>query len=431
MLKPTIGLEIHVALQTKHKLFSTSTNNFAIDEFSLFDVGTPGYLPVLNYEPVEMACAFAYSINAEVKKISVFERKHYFYPDLPIGYQITQQHDPIMIGGKVGNVIIEHAHLECDAAKSIHTGSKTYVDISRCASPLLEIVTTPCMKSPSEAKEFAKTVHELVSFLKICDGKLEEGSFRVDASISLSDTDKLGTRVEIKNISSFYFLEKALEYEIERQRELIMSGGKVKMETRSFDEENFETLPMREKESVADYRYTPDPDIPVLVLPDDIENTVRSKYNCNFFDLIDKIKDVNVDHTVKLDVISKHAHLINSFVYSERITKFIFYWLRDLDISRKLSWGDVEFLCNSSLSASEVKDALLMWNSTDKDIKDCLPKTDGNAVELVKNIVAEYPNEMSQRSSSPKIIGFLVGKCMQTLKGKVPPATVKSIIETL
>ena len=126
------------------------------------------------------------------------------------------------------------------------------------------------MHSPSDAKEFAKTVHELVTFLKICDGKLEEGSFRVDASISLSDTDKLGTRVEIKNISSFYFLEKALEYEIDRQREILLAGGKVKMETRSFDEENFETLPMREKESVADYRYTPDPDIPVLVLPDDI-----------------------------------------------------------------------------------------------------------------------------------------------------------------
>lgn len=431
MLKPTIGLEIHVALQTKHKLFSTSANEFAIDEFSLFDVGTPGYLPVLNYEPVEMACAFAYSINAEVKKLSVFERKHYFYPDLPIGYQITQQHDPIMIGGKVRNVIIEHAHLECDAAKSIHTGSKTYIDISRCASPLLEIVTTPCMHSPSEAKEFAKTVHELVTFLKICDGKLEEGSFRVDASISLSDTDKLGTRVEIKNISSFYFLEKALEYEIDRQREILLAGGKVKMETRSFDEENFETLPMREKESVADYRYTPDPDIPVLILPDDIETIVRSKYNCDFFHLVDKLNDVNVNHSVKLDVISKHPELIKSFVKNERTIKFMFFWLRDLDITRTLTWNEVDFLCNTSLSASEVQDALKTWNSSDKHISECLPKTDENAVELVKEVLALYPNEVAQISSSPKIVGFLVGKCMQSLKGKVPPALVKTIIDTL
>jgi len=219
----TIGLGIHVALQTKQKLFSATENAFEVKDFSLLDIGMPGVLPVLSREPVEMASAFALAVGASLERYSEFERKHYFYPDLPLGYQITQQHKPILIGGLVPIKLdgeeklieIEHAHLECDAAKSIHDLYHEYtaIDISRCASPLLEIVSTPCMHSPEEAKEYAKAVHSLVTFLGICDGKMEEGSFRVDASISLcKEVGKLGTRVEIKNISSFGFLQTALEY---------------------------------------------------------------------------------------------------------------------------------------------------------------------------------------------------------------------------
>ena len=224
----TIGLEVHVALKTSTKLFSRSENTFNTNLFSLFDCGTPGVLPVLADKPVEMAVAFAIACSALPQKYSEFERKHYFYPDLPLGYQITQQNKPIMIGGlipieingEIKNIQIEHAHLECDAAKSIHSIYEDYtaIDIARAASPLLEIVSTPCMHSPEEAKEYAKTIHSLAMYLEITDGKMEEGSFRVDASISLNkEIGKLGTRVEIKNISSFNFLECALEYEIKRQ----------------------------------------------------------------------------------------------------------------------------------------------------------------------------------------------------------------------
>lgn len=218
-------------------------------------------LPVLSEKPVEMALKFAVAVNAEIPPVSYFERKHYFYPDLALGYQITQQHRPIMIGGIVPieldgrkiNVQIEHAHLECDAAKSLHDRFAEYtaIDLSRGSSPLLEIVSTPCLHSPREAKLYAQTVCEMVKYLGICDGKLEEGSFRVDASISLSKTDVLGTRVEIKNISSFGFLQAALEYEIERQTEVLEAGQLIDMETRLFDESTTTTHSMRKERNGA------------------------------------------------------------------------------------------------------------------------------------------------------------------------------------
>ena len=283
--KVTIGLEVHVALKTDSKLFSRSACDFDAQEFSYFDAGIPGMLPVLSAKPVEMALKFAVAVNAEIPPVSYFERKHYFYPDLALGYQITQQHRPIMIGGIVPieldgrkiNVQIEHAHLECDAAKSLHDRFTDYtaIDLSRGSSPLLEIVSTPCLHSPREAKLYAQTICEMVKYLGICDGKLEEGSFRVDASISLSKTDVLGTRVEIKNISSFGFLQAALEYEIERQTEVLDSGQLIDMETRLFDESTTTTHSMRKKETVHEYRYMPDPDIPAIVLDQDMLKAIR------------------------------------------------------------------------------------------------------------------------------------------------------------
>jgi aspartyl-tRNA(Asn)/glutamyl-tRNA(Gln) amidotransferase subunit B len=349
----TIGLEIHVALQTQSKLFSRSANSFDSSMFALLDAGVPGILPILSDMPVKMAVAFALSTKATVAKYSEFERKHYFYPDLPLGYQITQQNKPIMIGGVVpiktqyGErlIQIEHAHLECDAAKSLHDiyNEYTAIDLSRCASPLLEIVSTPCMHSPEEAKEYAKTVHALALFLGICDGKMEEGSFRVDASISLhTEEGKLGTRVENKNISSFSFLETALNYEIERQSEILDNGGQVVMETRLFDEVSMTTKSMRTKETVDEYRFMPDPDIPPLVIDENFIEQVKKEFLVDYFELRESLKIVL--NTYQLDsedvflatilsspykekwydiALGKHAH-------SEKLLRLLGYWLPEV-----------------------------------------------------------------------------------------------------
>lgn len=455
----TIGLEIHVALQTKQKLFSATENAFEVHDFSLLDIGMPGVLPVLSREPVEMASAFALSVGASLESYSEFERKHYFYPDLPLGYQITQQHKPILIGGLVPIKLdaeeklieIEHAHLECDAAKSIHDKYHEYtaIDISRCASPLLEIVSTPCMHSPEEAKEYAKAVHSLVTFLGICDGKMEEGSFRVDASISLcKEVGKLGTRVEIKNISSFGFLQTALEYEIKRQTEVIESDAKVVMETRLFDETSNSTKSMREKETVDEYRYMPDPDILPLYLEDELIQSVKEKYFTQYFKAKEKLlklfqdKSIEIEDSVLVQLLKTHkeicTQLIEKEIVSEKLLRLFAFWLPEVLVkitpTKVYGLSDLIILEKSSLQAKEVKETLTQWLISDKSLEDCMPKfMDSSEVESsIKMIIDKYPEQIEKfKSGEVKILQFLVGKVMAELKGKIPAATVKETVEKL
>lgn len=455
----TIGLEIHVALQTKQKLFSATENTFEVEDFALLDIGMPGVLPVLSREPVEMASAFALSVGASLERYSEFERKHYFYPDLPLGYQITQQHKPILIGGLVPIKIdgqeklieIEHAHLECDAAKSIHDKYHEYtaIDISRCASPLLEIVSTPCMHSPEDAKEYARTVHSLVTFLGICDGKMEEGSFRVDASISLcKEIGKLGTRVEIKNISSFGFLQTAMEYEIQRQTELILSGEKVVMETRLFDEVSSSTKSMREKETVDEYRYMPDPDILPLYLEDELIEFVKTTYFTDYFKVKEKMfllfqsKGIDIEEGVLVQLFKSHkeicAKLIQEDNVSEKMLRLLAFWLPEVlgktQSLKAYTLNDLITLEKSSLQAKEVKETLTQWLTSEKDLQDCMPKfMDSSEVESsIKLIVDKYPEQIEKfKSGEIKILQFLVGKVMAEMKGKVPAALVKETVEKL
>lgn len=455
----TIGLEIHVALQTKQKLFSATENAFEVHDFSLLDIGMPGVLPILSKEPVEMASAFALSVGASLERYSEFERKHYFYPDLPLGYQITQQHKPILIGGLVPIKLdgeeklieIEHAHLECDAAKSIHDRYNEYtaIDISRCASPLLEIVSTPCMHSPEEAKEYAKAVHSLVTFLGICDGKMEEGSFRVDASISLcKEVGKLGTRVEIKNISSFGFLQTALEYEIKRQTEVIESDTKVVMETRLFDETTSSTKSMREKETVDEYRYMPDPDILPLYLEEELIQSVKERYFTQYFKAKEKLlklfqeKCIEIEDSVLAQLLKTHKEICTQLIeqnhVSEKLLRLFAFWLPEVLVkitaSKKYSLSDLVVLEKSALQAKEVKETLTQWLVSDKSLEDCMPKfMDSSEVESsIKMIVEKYPEQIEKfKSGEVKILQFLVGKVMAELKGKIPAATVKETVEKL
>lgn len=452
----TIGLEIHVALKTKEKLFSSTPNHFEIDQFALLDIGTPGVLPVLSKEPVEMAIAFGLGVQAQIQKESFFERKHYFYPDLPLGYQITQQHRPILLKGQVKIIVeneekwidIEHAHLECDAAKSIHDLYHDYtaIDISRCASPLLEIVSMPCMHSPQEAKEYAKQVHALVTFLDICDGKLEEGSFRVDASISLSETEKLGTRVEIKNISSFSFLETALEYEIQRQKELLESGQFIDMETRLFNEKTLSTHSMRKKETVDEYRYMPDPDIVPLVFGETLIEKVKGHYLTDFFMLKEKLKALFEYFLieVKEDELSKFLSgsfkslwlslLIDPNQQSERKVRILAYWLEGIEIHKEITMEILTQLDKSNLAAKELKATVQAWQMGDKELEEYMPKfiSQDDLKALLLEVLKEFPEQVNKyKSGETKMAQFIMGKAMSKLKGSAPANLIKEELEKL
>jgi aspartyl-tRNA(Asn)/glutamyl-tRNA(Gln) amidotransferase subunit B len=281
-----IGLETHTQLSTQTKIFSGSSTRYGAlpnTQANEVDMALPGSLPVMNKGAVERAICFGLAIGATVATRSVFARKNYFYPDLPKNYQITQMDDPVVIGGSISffvgeeekTVNLTRAHLEEDAGKSMHDDfigphgeSSTGIDLNRCGTPLLEIVTEPEMRSAAEAVAYAKTLHSLVMWLGICDGNMQEGSFRIDANVSVrpAGQKEFGTRCEVKNVNSFRFLERAIQYEIRRQIELIEDGGRVVQETRLYDSDRDETRSMRSKEDAHDYRYFPDPDLPPLII---------------------------------------------------------------------------------------------------------------------------------------------------------------------
>jgi aspartyl-tRNA(Asn)/glutamyl-tRNA(Gln) amidotransferase subunit B len=309
-----IGLEIHAQLATKSKIFSGAATAYGAEpntQACAVDLGLPGVLPVLNQEAVRMAVKFGLAIGANVAPRSVFARKNYFYPDLPKGYQISQYDLPVVSTGQTSITVdgeekiigITRAHLEEDAGKSLHEDFHgfTGIDLNRAGTPLLEIVSEPDMRSAQEAVAYMKKLHALVRYLEICDGNMQEGSFRCDANVSIrpKGQEMFGTRAEIKNLNSFRFVEKAINYEVERQIEILESGGTVIQETRLYDSVKDETRSMRSKEEANDYRYFPDPDLlPLEItsdfiqavraslpeLPDEKRNRFKSQYGLNVYD---------------------------------------------------------------------------------------------------------------------------------------------------
>ncbi|HSN23251.1 MAG TPA: Asp-tRNA(Asn)/Glu-tRNA(Gln) amidotransferase subunit GatB, partial [Methylomicrobium sp.] len=286
-----IGLEIHTQLATKSKIFSGAATAYGAQpntQACLVDLGMPGVLPVLNQEAVNMAVKFGLAIEAEIAPHSVFARKNYFYPDLPKGYQISQFELPIVgkghldieVDGASKRIGITRAHLEEDAGKSLHEDfhGLSGIDLNRAGTPLLEIVSEPDMRSAKEAVAYMRKLHELVRYLDICDGNMQEGSFRCDANVSVrpKGQKEFGTRAEIKNINSFKFVEKAINHEIERQIELIENGGKVVQETRLYDSVKDETRSMRSKEEANDYRYFPDPDLLPVLIEESLKDEIRA-----------------------------------------------------------------------------------------------------------------------------------------------------------
>ena len=302
MWDPVIGLEIHVQLSTKSKIFSSASTNFGAKQNTqacAIDLGLPGVLPVLNEQAVFMAIKLGLAIGGKISNNSIFARKNYFYPDLPKGYQISQYEIPIVLGGsvniefenKIKKINITRAHLEEDAGKSIHDlyEDESAIDLNRAGTPLIEIVSEPEMTSANEAVQYLKKIHSLVKYLNISDGNMEEGSFRCDANISLkkSGSKTLGTRAEIKNINSFKFVENAINFEINRQSQILNDGGTIIQETRLYNSSKNETKSMRSKEEANDYRYFPDPDL----LPVSISKKLIEEIKNNMPELPENKKD--------------------------------------------------------------------------------------------------------------------------------------------
>ncbi len=469
-----IGLEIHTQLSTNSKIFSGSSTAFGAEpntQANLVDLGMPGVLPVLNKRAVEFAVRFGTAINAHVAKKSIFERKNYFYPDLPKGYQISQAQLPIvgvgqveivMEDGEAKTVGVTRAHLEEDAGKSLHEEfpDQTGIDLNRAGTPLLEIVSEPDMRSAKEAVAYARKIHQIVTYIGICDGNMQEGSFRCDANVSIRPMgeEKLGTRTELKNINSFRFLEKAINYEIERQIDVIEDGGKIVQETRLYDANKDETRSMRSKEEANDYRYFPDPDL----LPVEIDDTFIQQVTADMPELPDvrrarfeseyglPVYDANVLTSSRLnadffETVAKpcgDAKLAANWVMGEFAAA-----LNKADLQIEQSPVDADALAgllsritDNTISGKIAKQVFeAMWageGSADEVIeaKGLKQITDTGAIEaLVDEVLAANPEQVENYKNAepdkrPKMIGFFVGQIMKKSQGKANPQQVNQLL---
>ncbi len=468
-----IGLEIHAQLATRSKIFSGSATTYGAEpntQASLVDLGYPGMLPVLNASAVTMAVRFGLAIGARIARSSVFARKNYFYPDLPKGYQISQYELPIVAegtldvtleDGTIKRIGITRAHLEEDAGKSLHEGlpGVSGIDLNRAGTPLIEIVSEPDMRSAKEAIAYMKKVHTLVRYLGICDGNMQEGSFRCDANVSVrhKGTDKFGTRAEIKNLNSFRYVEKAINYEVERQIELIISGGKVKQETRLYDPEKGETRSMRSKEEANDYRYFPDPDLlPVLVEEDFIESIRKT-----LPELPDqKAARFAIDYSLShYDAAVLTASRELSEFYEEIVrrvggeAKLCANWVMG-DFSAFINKAGLEIACSNvdaaalaslitrvadkTISGKIAKDIFeVMWNSgqsvdTIIEQRGLQQITDTSSIErAIDEVMINNPDQLADfRSGKERLFGFFVGQVMKATSGKANPAQLNDLLKS-
>jgi aspartyl-tRNA(Asn)/glutamyl-tRNA(Gln) amidotransferase subunit B len=468
-----IGLEIHAQLATRSKIFSGSSTAYGAApnlQANLVDLGYPGVLPVLNREAVRMAVKFGLAVGARVARRSVFARKNYFYPDLPKGYQISQYERPVVERGTVEIVLedgarkaigVTRAHLEEDAGKSFHEGfgSSSGIDLNRAGTPLLEIVSEPDMRSAREAIAYMKKVHTLVRYLEICDGNMQEGSFRCDANVSVrpKGAREYGTRCEIKNLNSFRFVERAINHEVERQVELIEGGGKVVQETRLFDPDRNETRSMRSKEEANDYRYFPDPDLLPLVLDDAFIEDVRTR--------LPELPDAKAARFVREHGLSGYdAGVLTASrelaAYYEEVAagcgeaKLAANWVMG-DLSGFLNRDGLEIgaapvtaaalagmlkrIADDTISGKLAKEVFeAMWTEgkpADEiiDAKGLRQITDTGAIEqVIAQVMAANPAQLADyRAGKEKLFGFFVGQAMKATAGKANPAQLNELLKKM
>lgn len=464
-----IGLEIHAQLATKSKIFSGASTAFGAlpnTQACAVDIALPGVLPVLNKEAVNMAIKFGLAIDAEITPRSVFARKHYFYPDLPKGYQISQYELPVIgkghveieVDGQTKTIGVTRAHLEEDAGKSLHEDflGMTGIDLNRAGTPLLEIVSEPDLHSIDEAIAYAKKIHELVQYLEICDGNMQEGSFRVDANVSLRRPgDPLGTRTELKNINSFKFLEKALQYEIERHMDILESGGKIVQETRLYDSVKDETRSMREKEEANDYRYFPDPDLlpleitPEMIeavkttlpeLPDPKRNRFMDQYGLPAYDagVLTASRELADFYEQVVSTVGGEPKLCANWVMVELLGA-----LNKENLSLAESPIDAVMLgellariVDNTISGKIAKDVFeAIWAGEGRadeiiEAKGLKQITDAGAIEaIIDEVIANNPAQVEQyRGGKDKLFGFFVGQVMKATQGKANPKQVNELL---
>lgn len=466
-----IGLEVHVQLSTQSKLFSGAATAYGAEpntQACAIDLALPGVLPVLNAEAVNMAIKFGLSIQADIPHYSIFARKNYFYPDLPKGYQISQHENPIVGRGHLTIVLengdekvihITRAHLEEDAGKSLHEGFENMsgIDLNRAGTPLLEIVSEPDLTTPKEAVIYLKTLHTLVRYLDISDGNLQEGSFRCDANVSVrrANQKQLGKRVEIKNLNSFRFIEKAIQYEIERQIAVIEKDGNIQQETRLYDTDKQETRPMRSKEDAKDYRYFTDPDLcPVIINPDFIEKLYQTLPELPQKKLARFQKEYKLS-TYDASLLTAARELAEYFetLVKEKVpAKLAVNWIMgelsaalnksnlsilESPISAKRLAGLLQRIADNTISSNSAKDVfeeLWMSNKTSDEIiqeKNLQQVTDQAAIlKIIDKILINYPQQLSEyRAGKDKLFGFFVGQVMKASGGKINPQQLNKLLK--
>ena len=467
-----IGLEVHAQLSTNTKLFSTASTKFGSEpntQVDLVDLGLPGVLPVVNKDAFKKAIIFGLAINADINQESTFDRKNYFYPDLPKGYQITQMTQPIVEGGSIeinvdGNIKIiniTRAHLEEDAGKSIHDAypDKSVIDLNRAGTPLLEIVSEPEISSAKEAVSYMKALHQLVTFLDVCDGDMSQGSLRCDANVSIRKVGdlELGTRTEIKNINSFKFIEKAINFEIKRQIKVLENGYKVTQETRLYDSLKDETRPMRSKEFANDYRYFPDPDLLPVIISDDEMDEIKSSFP-------ELPNDKSKRYISELKIDENEAQIISSSRELSIFFELVVDSERDPKLAANLIVGEIGSLLNKdNIKINESKLSSDNFNTLLKRISDGtiskkIAKTvladiwdsGKDADEIIKNqglvqiqdesliqdiaqkiLEANSDQVAAYKTGKDKLFGFFVGQVMKETQGKANPKSVNNILKKL
>jgi aspartyl-tRNA(Asn)/glutamyl-tRNA(Gln) amidotransferase subunit B len=469
-----IGLEIHAQLATRSKIFSGASTAYGAapnTQACAVDLGLPGVLPVLNAEVVRMAAKFGLATHSTIATRSVFARKNYFYPDLPKGYQISQFELPVVHHGYLDidledgtskRIGITRAHLEEDAGKSLHEDfdGATGVDLNRAGTPLLEIVSEPDLRSAAEAVAYMKKIHALVRYLEICDGNMQEGSFRCDANVSVRPVgqEAYGTRAEIKNINSFRFVERAINYEVERQIDIIEGGGSVVQETRLYDADKNETRSMRSKEEANDYRYFPDPDLLPLQLdqafidsvaaglpelPDARRERFMHQYGLSRYDagVLTDSREMADYFEQTVTAAGGEGKLSANWVMGElagQLNKDDLA-ITASPVSPTMLGGMLRRISDGTISGKIAKQVFeAMWaGEGDADAiiaqKGLTQITDAGAIEaIVREVLAQHPGQVAQyRGGQEKLLGFFVGQVMKATQGKANPGEVNSILKQL
>ncbi len=467
-----IGLEVHSQLLTKTKMFCSCPNIFGMEPNSAVCpvcLALPGALPVINFEGIKLAVKAALALNLDINKKSLFARKNYFYPDLPKGYQISQYLDPISSNGYLTvrtekgekKIRINRLHIEEDAGKLIHIGNRSYVDLNRAGTPLVEIVSEPDINSAAEAVLYLKALREIIVYLGVSDGNMEEGSFRCDANVSVrrKGDSKLGTRTEVKNVNSFKFVEKAIEYEIERQIGVISAGGKVIQETRLYDSKENVTRSMRGKEEAHDYRYFEEPDLPPLILSEEFISEIKnsiielpgakrrryiSEYKLTEYDVEVLTQDKDIAHYFENLIKENNGGIEIKKIANWVINELLSELKAKEDEGRSLvKTGDfLELILaveSGSINRNTGKTVLSEMFFSGKKAREIIKEknlaqvSDNKGIEdIIKQVLDENQKELSDLlAGKDKLLGFFVGETMKKTKGRANPKKVNEILKKL